>query len=202
MLNFIKVVIAFLGVCSIGFLLARWADQLVQGTWIKRSFVAQSAEPVEDLSPVDEIPERPIVGQMEVIVGSFLESQEKEGGFTLGRKLSALSLDELEEFYIEALSFDLEDRRAFEAAGLALQSIASQDPRRALELLYSLTPSEKARLATALSGGWAKYDAVSAWDWIDSAWIDDSGEYIDRDFTERLKWSCRNSEITSSLRTC
>ena len=186
MLNFIKVVIAFLGVCSIGFLLARWADQLVQGTWIKRSFVAQSAEPVEDLSPVDEIPERPIVGQMEVIVGSFLESQEKEGGFTLGRKLSALSLDELEEFYIEALSFDLEDRRAFEAAGLALQSIASQDPRRALELLYSLAPSEKARLATALSGGWAKYDAVSAWDWIDSAWIDDSGEYIDRDLQNEM----------------
>jgi hypothetical protein len=185
-LNFIKVVIAFLGVCSIGFLLARWADQLVQDTRVNGSFVAQSAQPVEDLSPVDEIPERPIDGQMEAIVGSFLESQEKEGGFTLGRKLSALNLDELEEFYIEALSFDLEDRRAFEAAGLALQSIASQDPRRALELLYSLTPSEKARLATALSGGWAKYDAVSAWDWIDSAWIDESGEYIDRDLQNEM----------------
>lgn len=186
MLNFIKVVIAFLGVCSIGFLLARWADQLVQDTRAKGSLMAQSGELVEELSSADEIPERPIVGQMEAIVGSFLESQEKEGDFTLGRKLSGLSLDELEEFYIEELSFYLEDRGAFEASGLALQSIASQDPRRALELLYSLTPSEKARLATALSGGWAKYDAVSAWDWIDSAWIDDSGEYIDRDLQNEM----------------
>ncbi len=185
MLNFIKVVIAFLGVCSIGFLLARWADKLVQDTGITNSAV-QTAQSVEDSSPVYETPERPITGQMGAIVGSFLESQEKESSFILSRKLSALSLDELEEFYIEALSFDLEDRRAFEAAGLALQSIASQDPRRALELLHSLTSSEKTRLATTFSDGWARFDAVSAWDWIDSAWIDENGDYIDRDLQNEM----------------
>lgn len=186
MLNFIKVVIAFLGVCSIGFLLARWADQLVQSPPGKRVIVVEADSQIVEANQSEEVPDLPAFSEMDAIVGSFLESDEEEGGFTLERKLTALSFDELEEFYIEALSYDLEDRRAFEAAGLALQSIASQDPRLALELLYSLTPSEKARLATALSDGWAQYDAVSAWDWIDSAWIDESGEYIDRELQNRM----------------
>jgi len=123
---------------------------------------------------------------MAPLVASYLESEERAGAFALEKKLKALSLAELEELYIEALSHDLEDRRAFEAAGLALEAIASQDPRIALELLNALTPAEKQRLATALSDGWARHDAASAWDWIDSAWIDANGEYIDRALQNRM----------------
>ncbi len=186
MLNFIKILVAFLGVCSFGFLLARWADQLGNSAPKAVSIAARSDSEAKATYPPEQAPTLSVKGPMEAIVGSFLESQKEEGIFTLERKLTALSLDELEEFYIEALSFDLENRRAFEAAGLALQSIASQDPRRALELLYALTPSEKERLATALSDGWARYDAVSAWDWIDSAWIDANGEYVDRDLQNKM----------------
>ncbi len=186
MLNVIKILVVFLGVCSFGFFLARWADQLGNNSPQAFSIADRSDSEAKALGQPEEVPANPVKGPMEAIVGSFLESQQEEGVFTLERKLTALSLDELEEFYIEALSFDLEDRRAYEAASLALQSIASQDPRRALELLYALTPSEKSRLATALSDGWARYDAVSAWDWIDSAWIDANGEYIDRDLQNRM----------------
>jgi len=185
-LNFIKILVAFLGVCSFGFLLARWADQLGNNAPEGLSIVVRSDPEEKATNQPEAVPAPPGKGPMEAIVGSFLESPQEEGVFTLERKLTALSLDELEEFYIEALSFDLEDRRAFEAAGLALQSIASQDPRGALELLYALNPSEKERLATALSDGWARYDAVSAWDWIDSAWIDANGEYIDRDLQNQM----------------
>lgn len=186
MLNFIKIVSAFLGVCSVGFLLARWADQLgPQGPSKGATFVEVSREKAPEASrEIDSIRLPP--GQMESIVSSYLESDRVTGVLTLERKLTALSIEELREFFMEALSFDLEDHRAFEAGGLALEAIARVDPRQALELLYALSPSEKQRLATALSDGWAQYDAVSAWDWIDSAWIDYDGGFIDRNLQNQM----------------
>jgi len=67
-----------------------------------------------------------------------------------------------------------------------LEAIAAQDPARALELLHSLSPAEKARLSTKLSIGWARTDPLGAWDWIDSAWVDPSGAYIDRQLQNSL----------------
>ena len=80
----------------------------------------------------------------------------------------------------QALSFDLQSAKAYEAAGLTLQKIATQDAAKALELLYTLTPAEKERLSRELAIGWARADPNSTWDWIDSAWVDSSGAYIDR----------------------
>lgn len=187
MLNFLKIAVAFLGVCSIGFFLARWADQLGHGAGAAGLAVASSQTSQEEsLPPESPDPEVPAAGEMAPLIASYLETEERAGAFALEKKLKALNLAELEELYIEALSYDLEDRRAFEAAGLALEAIASQDPGHALELLNALTPAEKQRLAIALSDGWARHDAVSAWDWIDSAWIDANGEYIDRALQNRM----------------
>ena len=108
----------------------------------------------------------------EVLISAYLSSKTENGGLELKRKLGDLSPEDLVDFYMEALSFDFSDRGAFEAAGTALELIAAESPKLAVELLYSLSPAEKMRLATALANGWAKYDAVSAWDWIDSAWLD------------------------------
>jgi len=183
MLTFLKIVVSFIAISAVGYQLAHWADSSFNSTAPLRIENPTAVAAPDRSSTVDT----PIVAAeteldpvMESLVMSFLDSNAAIGGFALEKKLRALDLMELEDFYIEALSFDLIDRRAFEAAGLALEAIAAQEPALAVQLLYSLSPAEKERLATALSSGWAQYDALSAWDWIDSAWIDRHGEFIDR----------------------
>lgn len=190
MLTFLKIVVSFFAISAVGYQLAHLADSWVRPASTPR--IEKAIVPVSSIisspkvdtalneSPIDLNP------AIESLVTTFLDSKTAAGGFALEKKLSALDLKELEEFYIEALSFDLIDQRAFEAAGLALEAIASQDPALAVQLLYALSPAEKERLATDLSNGWAQRDAVSAWDWIDSAWVDREGEFIDRRLQNRM----------------
>ncbi|MDE0769686.1 MAG: hypothetical protein OSB19_15015, partial [Opitutaceae bacterium] len=187
MLTFLKIVVSFATISAVGYQLAYWADYLASSTPPAR--VSKEPGPGEPSSSqeIDTVEADPAFASKAAIgsmVSTFLDS--KTGSFALEKKLTALDLEELEEFYIEALSLDLIDSRAFDAAGLALEAIATQDPALAVQLLYALSPAEKERLATALSNGWAQHDALSAWDWIDSAWIDQDGEFIDRDLQNRM----------------
>ena len=187
MLTFLKIVVSFATISAVGYQLAYWADYLASSTPPAR--VSKEPAPGEPSSSqeIDTVEADPAFASKAAIgsmVSTFLDS--KTGSFALEKKLTALDLEELEEFYIEALSLDLIDSRAFDAAGLALEAIAAQDPALAVQLLYALSPAEKERLTTALSNGWAQHDALSAWDWIDSAWIDQDGEFIDRDLQNRM----------------
>ncbi len=183
MFNLLKIFAAFAAISAVGFQLARWADSFAAADSL--ALAKAPGATAEDIRPIESDATKPLP-VMESLVSSFLDSKAEAGAFALKKKLGALDIAELEDFYIEALSFDLEDRRAFEAAGLALEAVAMQDPGLAVQLLYALSPAEKQRLATALTNGWAKYDAVSAWDWIDSAWVDADGKFIDRRLQNRM----------------
>ncbi|MFL3658285.1 MAG: hypothetical protein ACJ07L_09550 [Opitutales bacterium] len=189
MLTFLKIVVSFITISAVGYQLAYWMDYLAGSASPTKA--SKATNPIASISSqeIDTIDTPAALvsnSSIESLVSTFLDSKRETGAFTLEKKLSALDLEELEDFYIEALSLDLIDRRAFEAAGLALEAVATQDPALAVQLLYALSPSEKERLATDLSKGWAQHDALSAWDWIDSAWIDSDGEFIDRKLQNQM----------------
>jgi len=189
MLNVLKAFLAIAVVSAIGYQLAQVGDWLYNGR--PPAPEAEVVEAVSQTLPENELERMANApyqrdGVMKPLVETFLEAGTSEGAFSLERKLAALDLGQLEDFYIEALSFDLQSYRAIEAAGLALEAIAAEDPATALELLYSLSPAEKAQLSTKLSMGWAQVDPLAAWDWIDSAWVDPSGAYIDRQLQNSL----------------
>ncbi len=183
MLDSLKIACAFLVLAGVGYQLAQWADRLSKPASGRGSVPAPIPIQKVEKSPapvaVDDTPK----GPTDSIVASFLDSDPAEGRATLGKKLTALDADEL---FIEALSFDLQDRRAFDAAGLAIEAIAEMAPTQALELLFALSPSEREKLVTSLARGWATGDTVSAWNWIDSSWIDMGGEFIDRTIQNRM----------------
>lgn len=194
MLAFLRVAFAFVAISTTGYFMARFADSILNPSARPKPSPPVAVEKSSGIQAeitdgrADE-PEKE--SPTESLVASFLDSTDGNASFALKRKLGALDIDQLEDLYIEALSYDLIDRRAFEAARIALERIAQQDPGRAVQLLYSLAPSEKEKLATALVKGWARNDILSAWDWVDSAWIDGNGEFIDRSlqnamFTEAL----------------
>lgn len=183
MLLALRIAFAFIAISTAGYFLARTADTFINPQRSDRTSSSKPKRATERPQPiapgtVDSPAPKP--STTEPLVATFLDSSDPSASVALKRKLGALDIDQLEDLYIEALSYDLIDRRAFEAARIALEGIAALDPNRAVQLLYSLAPSEKEKLATALAKGWAQGDALSAWDWIDSAWIDGSGEFIDR----------------------
>ena len=121
------------------------------------------------------------------IVDAFISEVDPERrAWELRQGLEDASLDELEDLFIEALSYDLEDRRALQVAGIALKRIAQTNSDLGLGLLHTLSPAEKEKLAWAVASGWALTDAMTAWDWISTAWVDSSGNFIDRDLQNRL----------------
>jgi len=187
-LNLLKAFLAIAVVSAVGYQLAQIGDRLYNGRppALKDQVVKANSQTSQETKREAEAAPAQRDGVMEPLVETFLEAGSPEGAFSLERKLAALDLAQLEDFYIEALSFDLQSYLAIEGAGLALEAIAAQDPARALELLYSLSPAEKARLSTKLSIGWARTDPLGAWDWIDSAWVDPSGAYIDRQLQNSL----------------
>ena len=188
MLNALKAILAIVVVSALGYQLAQFGDRIYNGlptvplSW---PIEAVSQTPPEIQGETEDEPLQRD-GVMESLVETFLEADLLEGEFSLERKLATLNFSQLEDFYIEALSFDLKSAKAYEAAGLALQKIATEDPARGLELLFALSPAEKERLSTELAIGWARADPLSTWDWIDAAWVDPSGAYIDRQLQNSL----------------
>ena len=188
MLNALKAILAIVVVSALGYQLAQFGDRIYNGlptvplSW---PIEAVSQTPPEIQGETEDEPLQRD-GVMEPLVETFLEADLLEGEFSLERKLATLNFSQLEDFYIEALSFDLKSAKAYEAAGLALQKIATEDPARGLELLFALSPAEKERLSTELAIGWARADPLSTWDWIDAAWVDPSGAYIDRQLQNSL----------------
>ena len=188
MFNVLRALLAIAVASAIGYQLAQIGDRLYNGPpSIPRNRMAESVSQTQTESKAETKVELPLRdGVMEPLVETFLEAGLVEGEFSLERKLATLDFSQLEDFYIEALSFDLESAKAYEAAGLALRKIATQDPGKALELLFALSPAEKERLSRELAIGWARADPLSTWDWIDAAWVDQSGAYIDRQLQNSL----------------
>lgn len=107
-------------------------------------------------------------------------------GFRLESALPEMDAAELEDRFVEFMSRDLEDARSVGFAGRILQELARRQPERAAALLYALTPAEKEKLVPSLARGWVAADEASAFAWIETAWIDPDGEYIDRELQNRL----------------
>lgn len=105
---------------------------------------------------------------------------EVEGGLMLALALGDLGVSELESHFVELMARDLDDFRAVEYAGRALQEIASREPELAVGLLSAMSPAERERLVPSLARGWVLVDPEAAFSWIGSAWVMADGGYIDR----------------------
>lgn len=126
-----------------------------------------------------------VAGEAEFADELLLENVVK-GGLILEYTLADLNADELEEQFIELMARDLEDRRAVRYASRVLREVARREPKRGVELLHALSPAEKEKLVPALAKGWAASEPAAAIAWIETAWIDEQGEYIDRSLQNHL----------------
>lgn len=121
------------------------------------------------------------------IIEDFISETDPERRlWQLRQNLQSASVEELEDLFIEAMSYDLEDRLALQVAGIALKGIAQHNASLSVGLLYTLSPAEKEKLVWSVASGWALDDADSAWDWISTAWVDPEGNFIDRQLQNRL----------------
>jgi len=104
----------------------------------------------------------------------------------------------LEGLFVEGIAREWEDRRALELAGAALREVAERDPLAALSLLRALGPMERERLAPAVARGWASDDLVEAWEWIETAWAEAGGGYIDRSLQREMHLQALDAALTQS----
>lgn len=116
----------------------------------------------------------------ETFADQVLREGEAEGGLMLSLALGRLEVPQLESYFMEWMARDLEDFRAVSYAGRVLQEIAERDPALGVTLLGALTPAEKGQLVPAVARGWVVRDASAAFSWIDTAWVEADGAYIDR----------------------
>ncbi len=143
-----------------------------------------SSEPIIQNLDINDLD---LINPSAVLIGDFIAETDPERRlWQLRQRIESASIESLQELFIEALSYDLEDRLVFQIAGIALKKIAQQNAAASVELLFALSPAEKEKLAWAVASGWAVDDGRSAWDWISTAWIDPLGNFIDRDLQNRL----------------
>lgn len=124
-----------------------------------------------------------------------LSEGELEGGLVLSLALDKLSTSELEAHFSELMARDWEDYRAVEYAGRVLQEIAQREPEVGVALLSVLTSAEREKLAPAVARGWALSDPVSALAWIETAWVQADGAYIDRALQNLLYVNAMDSVV-------
>ncbi|MDQ8202244.1 hypothetical protein [Pelagicoccus sp. SDUM812003] len=116
----------------------------------------------------------------------LLEENEVASELLLEASLKDLDAAGLQARFIELMARDLDDRRSVEYAGRVLREIAKLDPQMGVALLYEMTPAEREQLVPSLARGWVASDPAAAFRWIETAWIDVEGSFIDRDLQNRL----------------
>ncbi|MCH6256260.1 hypothetical protein MLD52_06855 [Puniceicoccaceae bacterium K14] len=120
-------------------------------------------------------------------LGEFLsESDKAKRNYLLREKLRKLEPGAIGDFLEGVLSDEEAISPSIEVAGIALQEIARKEPGLALTLLYSQDPYIREELAESLISGWSETDPLSAWDWVESAWMDKEGNFVDRALQNQL----------------
>ncbi len=108
------------------------------------------------------------------------------GSLLLEATVAELESAQLEAVFVELMARDLESGAALDWAGRTLREIAQRDPIQGMALLYALRPAEREALAASLVRGWVASDPQGAFDWIENAWIDAEGNFIDRALQKEL----------------
>jgi len=129
----------------------------------------------------------------------LLAEGEREGRLLLAVTLEDLDVDRLEGHFIELMAWDLEDYRALLFAGRVLEEIAKREPSLGVALLSALTPAEKERLVPSVAKGWTQRDPEGAFSWIETAWVQEDGAYIDRALQNAL-YEAAMDTLVSDLR--
>jgi len=104
----------------------------------------------------------------------------------LRQTMEAWPLERVVTFFGDALALGLESGEARLAAGVALESMAEKDPSAAVAAFSALLPIDKEALAGSIAEGWTRSDPLSAWDWIESAWLRSDGIVFDRSMQSEL----------------
>ncbi len=133
--------------------------------------------------------------QEEAFADRLMAEGEVEGGLMLSFALGDRSDGQLEEYFVELMARDLDDYRAVEYAGRVLQEIAQRQPELAVALLSAMTPAERERLVPSVARGWTLRDPAAAFSWIDTAWVQEDGAYIDRNLQNELYASAMDALV-------
>lgn len=132
-------------------------------------------------------------------VDRVLGSDEFQGRVMLSLALRDLSIEELQEHFVEFMARDLDDSQAVEYAGTVLMEIAKRSPKLGVGLLSAMTPAEKESLVPSVARGWTLNDPAGAFEWIEVAWVEEDGGYIDRGLQNQLYESAMYT-LTGMLR--
>ena len=192
MLSVLKVLLSLAVIGVVGYFAMPHLEDYVTLDWDSLSFENVGNAKEEAAASVRE--EESVESVSDVLDQFLAQIDSRSEGLALGDFERA----DLEDLFIEATAAAYDDRRALEVARASLQQIARQDPAAAVSLLYAVAPFLKETLAVGMVEGWTRVDPLSAWDWVESAWIDDEGAFVDRALQNKLSMASMSALLDSS----
>ena len=192
MLSVLKVLLSLAVIGVVGYFAMPHLEDYVTLDWDSLSFENVGNAKEEAAASVRE--EESVESVSDVLDQFLAQIDSRSEGLALGDFERA----DLEDLFIEATAAAYDDKRALEVARASLQQIARQDPAAAVSLLYAVAPFLKETLAVGMVEGWTRVDPLSAWDWVESAWIDDEGAFVDRALQNKLSMASMSALLDSS----
>jgi len=189
MWRLVKVGLALSVLVAGAYLLSRLADDLAE----RPILILPVREKTPPVDPIESDPlEEPRVVEVEEASlddawTAFVEEFDSEKKVVLLKDMMGeWPLEKVVAFFGDALSLGLADGEIRLAAGVAMERMASLDPVAAVAAFSALLPIDKESLAFSVAEGWTQTDPLSAWDWIESAWMDVDGAVFDRPLQREL----------------
>lgn len=195
----IKISFAIFALTGIGFCVAYLMDEALHRTMDGRVGRGVAESRSDDLESPDaplsesgteatsgEIVTVPETGVEAALADRLLAESSLRAELRLLDAVGELETNELEDMFVELMARDLEDGGAVTYAGHVLRELAARSPEAAVALLYALPPAEKEKLVASVAEGWVASEPDQAFEWIESAWVDAEGGFIDRSLQNEL----------------
>ena len=185
-----KVGFALSVVIALTYTLSRLADEVVERPRLALPSVPRAVPEtdtdegqVED--SVAEIDVTPV--SLDEAWSAFVEEFDPEKkAVELKDSMSDWPLEQVVSFFGDALSLGLDEGEMRLAASVALERMAAMDPAAAVAAFSALLPIDKEAMAVSIAEGWTHNDPLSAWDWIESAWMGADGSVFDRSLQNQM----------------
>ena len=185
-----KVGFALSVVIALAYTLSRLADEVVERPRLALPSVPR-AVPETDAGegraedPLAEIEVTPV--SLDEAWSAFVEEFDPEKkAVELKDLMSDWPLERVVAFFGDALSLGLDEGEMLLAASVALERMAAMDPAAAVAAFSALLPIDKEAMAVSIAEGWTHNDPLSAWDWIESAWMSADGAVFDRSLQNQM----------------
>lgn len=187
-----KVGFALSVVIALAYALSRLADEVVERPRLALPSVLGATPEAEMESDeeqvvggIAEIEATPV--SLDEAWGAFVEEFDSEKkSVMLKDTMSDWPLEQVVAFFGDALTLGLDDGEMRLAASVALERMAAMDPAAAVAAFSALLPIDKEAMAVSIAEGWTHNDPLSAWDWIESAWMSADGAVFDRSLQNQM----------------